>query len=107
MVLRQWQNLNGASYHQFSDADDSGLVRGLISPQTTELLDKEFYSFKGLEKSLLSSHISVQTWKQRFSRSEQWSKDAQSEETCERAGQRNATSFLNFPLDVYGLGRLP
>ena len=54
MVLRQWQDLNGASYHQFSDADDSGLVRGLISPQITELLDKEFYSFQGLEKSLLS-----------------------------------------------------
>lgn len=106
MVLRQWQELNGASYHQVSDADDSGLVRGLISPQTTELLDKEFYSFKGLEKSLLSSHISAQMWKQRFSRSEQWPKDAQSEETCKWEGQRNATSLLNFPLDVYGLNRL-
>lgn len=105
MVLRQWQDLNGASYHQVADADDSGLIRGLISPQTTELLDKELYSFIGLEKSLLSSHISVQMWKQRFSRSE-WPQDAQSEETCKREGQRNATSLLNFPLDGYGLNQL-
>lgn len=106
MVLRQWQDLNGASYHQVADADDSGLIRGLISPQITDLLDKEFYSFIGLEKSLLSSHISVQMWKQRFSRSEQWPKDTQSEETCKREGQRKATSLLNFPLDVYGLNEL-
>lgn len=106
MVLRQWQDLNGASYHQVSDADDSRLVRGLISPQTTELLDKEFYSFKDLEKCLLPSHISVQTWKQRFSRSEQWPKETQPEEACKREGQRHATSLLNFPLDVYGFRKL-
>lgn len=72
-----------------------------------ELLDMEFYSFKGLEKCLLPSHISVQTWKQRFSKSEQWPKETQPEEACKREGQRHATSLLNFPLDVYGLARLP
>lgn len=49
MVLRQLQSLKGTSYHQVSEAEDTEKSNSLT--EHTTFTDREFYSFRGSEKS--------------------------------------------------------